>query len=1347
MAGPRAAASGGAGPGRPALELRPRCLGGGPGRPRAAAVAGGADGRRVVRALVWASVALRAFGREGLPFAEEDGGTCVSFHRPGRTLMYKDTAVFPVGISIPSELVQGGVPGKVRTTAGFVGSRLGGEAAQYKFGPTEEDQYHAFYARHRFAVTRKKGGWDSLRHAEILAAGSVPLFQGLASAPPLAVPFVPRARLLEAERQLMPYSKRLEAVYNATVRDLLAHTRRCLTAESMAAGVLRTLGVWPAEKPLRLLFVTCGWGFTGQGDGWQGPVSIGLFLGLHSLLRKLPGSRIVDAPALTASNDSEHPGDSWDSSGRRTSSMGSRSAFWYCFQRAAGCRLEETHAREWMYGFGFSYARRLPLDVAATRAERARVRWDIRRHAFDAIIYGKVGPAQGCDPLPFLDGALEAGYPPQRIALIYGGDFGLAEKTGRVAEHARLLGHVGNVFFREMDQPDLSHFKWLPRSVWPPSCYLDREWRDFFKVWQSRPPGCRGCPDVDGAIMSLWPSLREKVAVSVNAAFEDHGRRRRGGGVFEVCWSGLALLSFPLLARVGGGAAAALPAGSGEAPNRCRFAARSLRMLARRAGPRWQTAPTGRSRRLSSQFREAFGVSMEEVAALVCGACPRAAGHCGVRLVVSDASSDAHLSPGGRWFRHKCKDAAEDVEKKVGFFDDRQASSKRQKDTASAFVRRLQGITELSHDGLEEKLLDKMRAVTGIFATGGDDTDNLGAGDVCAWVLQEIEAVEGPAWAGRPMEEEKRRHREDIEKKRLEMALLGNRRRPAGWPQRSGRGREHAALATAWAPGEPRAPVRGAQGPARGAAVRPGGAPHAEIDVVAASAAARAARELAGCGCGCAPAAEESPARSPQGSGPAPAPAGAEAVLVAGPAQEAACLGDSDLSDSEELPASAAAPASPVYSLASEEERCPEPQVQPCPGAPDQRSEAAARRRRRWPRRPRQPRGDVDDDSAPEPVEAEPSPESCEEALHELRVLLACTGDAGAARLESSGARLALPCLGGFTGSVLHVPRDVALVLAGGAEPRGRRVLHSGRLEAFEPGRGCHLRRDGDGWMLVVSGRPCQVCFNFASKRWQPLCLFLRGACAPASEVLYLAFVPERGRGSRAGGPRLFVKLGYRELAGAQCNLRGDASALVNYIEKKSPLLRLTNVTGAGCFVFPPPADHGCFTRPGRAAEACLKDELLNTRHLSVTPSGHRGEVGVFSASLEYFFVEAPRGSGASALAALARVLRAFSGDPGLLPQRAQATSGGGVRLGRKRLRPWPEPLPLPPDAPGAPRPTARVSAAPRGDGLETARCQSALRSRLKRGLLKSFFRRPASGQRRPRGSAPGAAGRRRSCP
>ena len=61
------------------------------------------------------------------------------------------------------------------------------------------------YRQSMFALTSKKGGWDCLRHYEILAAGCIPIFEDLDSCPPDTLVSFPKKILREAYRCLLPW--------------------------------------------------------------------------------------------------------------------------------------------------------------------------------------------------------------------------------------------------------------------------------------------------------------------------------------------------------------------------------------------------------------------------------------------------------------------------------------------------------------------------------------------------------------------------------------------------------------------------------------------------------------------------------------------------------------------------------------------------------------------------------------------------------------------------------------------------------------------------------------------------------------------------------------------------------------------------------------------------------------------------------------------------------------------------------------------------------------------------------------------------------------------------------------
>jgi len=305
----------------------------------------------------------------------------------------------------------------------------------------------------------------------------------------------------------------------------------------------------------------------------------------------------------------------------------------------------------------------------------------------------------------------------------------------------------------------------------------------------------------------------------------------------------------------------------------------------------------------------------------------------------------------------------------------------------------------------------------------------------------------------------------------------------------------------------------------------------------------------------------------------------------------------------------------------------------------------------------------VDDDSAEE------EETSRSEWLNFRRMMLSNDAeDAQRIQFTTHGACLQLDGLDLCKDQSICLSNTVAMVLASGVDPSSCIALQSGRLAPLGPAQDFQLQKSNGAWILVAD---THAYFNFLLRRWQPLGMATFGPYAPVADLLYVAFVPQKVRGPVHGRQALFVKLGYRELVqGEKC----DHDSIIGYVEKKGEVLQLTNIPGAGIFVFDIPKSHQVFGRPGRAAEASLKTELLHSKKLTVTPSGHCGDVGAFSASLEYFFVEESN-VGCGPLAVLTSFLRSFSSNASLLPQCAVASEGGGSRRGRKHLQPWPEDL------------------------------------------------------------------------
>lgn len=126
--------------------------------------------------------------------------------------------LYPISFSIPEELILSYVPEKTQLFA----------AKNFD----TEHEYFAEYQRSVYAHTSKGGGWDRLRHYEILANGCIPFFSDLDSLPPKTMSDFPRS--LVKQGMLGDHS---------IVRHLLEYTKQHLTTKCRAEYILNTLGI------------------------------------------------------------------------------------------------------------------------------------------------------------------------------------------------------------------------------------------------------------------------------------------------------------------------------------------------------------------------------------------------------------------------------------------------------------------------------------------------------------------------------------------------------------------------------------------------------------------------------------------------------------------------------------------------------------------------------------------------------------------------------------------------------------------------------------------------------------------------------------------------------------------------------------------------------------------------------------------------------------------------------------------------------------------------------------------------------------------------------------------------
>jgi len=142
-------------------------------------------------------------------------------------------AVYPITFSIPECKIISEVPKKTK----FVSTIIPGDVRTYRF-KTEESYYNE-YRSSIFALTYKKGGWDCMRHYEILANGCIPYFRCIEYCPDTILAFLPKKLIIEGNALYKKYKNmKFEDINieecNILIEKLLDYTRKYLTTKALA---------------------------------------------------------------------------------------------------------------------------------------------------------------------------------------------------------------------------------------------------------------------------------------------------------------------------------------------------------------------------------------------------------------------------------------------------------------------------------------------------------------------------------------------------------------------------------------------------------------------------------------------------------------------------------------------------------------------------------------------------------------------------------------------------------------------------------------------------------------------------------------------------------------------------------------------------------------------------------------------------------------------------------------------------------------------------------------------------------------------------------------------------------
>jgi len=148
----------------------------------------------------------------------------------------------PITFSIPKEKISEN--NNVKTK--ILSNLIPGDNSTYIYN-TEEEYYNE-YKKSYFAITKKKAGWDCMRHYEILANGCIPYFIDIEECPTNTMYLLPKDLFIKANmlyddkfknKNITEITEEEINEYNILQKNILEYTKQNLTSDKMAEYILK----------------------------------------------------------------------------------------------------------------------------------------------------------------------------------------------------------------------------------------------------------------------------------------------------------------------------------------------------------------------------------------------------------------------------------------------------------------------------------------------------------------------------------------------------------------------------------------------------------------------------------------------------------------------------------------------------------------------------------------------------------------------------------------------------------------------------------------------------------------------------------------------------------------------------------------------------------------------------------------------------------------------------------------------------------------------------------------------------------------------------------------------------
>jgi hypothetical protein len=311
---------------------------------------------------------------------------------------YLENFIFPLPYCIPDECIVAENPGIYNNKKYDVCPLIPGERSEHLFVAGQESEYYQMYQQSWFAHTKKKGGWDCLRHYEILANGCIPIFENIEDCPEHTLTTFPKQLLKDF---CIDYD--IDRIM--LIKQLLEHTREHCTTSANIRYFLSKIN----KTPKNVLLIV--------GDKGVNYSREFFWIGMKRYIQTIGGIA------------TEYPKIDYLYDGYPTEQKGE------------------------LHGNGFTYSGRL-VDEDYEYSEDDQIIEKIKGKFFDLIVYGKVGPDEGYEGslsgFPLWEHVFPR-YSHDEIVCLYGGDECIdLTSDNDYRRHIYLVAQYATCFVREL---------------------------------------------------------------------------------------------------------------------------------------------------------------------------------------------------------------------------------------------------------------------------------------------------------------------------------------------------------------------------------------------------------------------------------------------------------------------------------------------------------------------------------------------------------------------------------------------------------------------------------------------------------------------------------------------------------------------------------------------------------------------------------------------------------------------------------------------------------------------------------------------------------------------------------